>query len=52
MSGSVGEREVVAMCAARDLEYTGAGVEDQLDAIRKYILLQQHFDAPHMRSRG
>lgn len=52
MSGIVGEREVVAMCAALDLEYTGAGVEDQLDAIRKYILLQQHFDAPHMRSRG
>lgn len=52
MSGIAGEREVVAMCAALDLEYTGAGVEEQLDAIRKYILLQQHFDAPHMRSRG
>lgn len=52
MSGIVGEREVVAMCAALDLEYTGSGVEEQLDAIRKYILLQQHFDAPHMRSRG
>ncbi|SES87683.1 Protein of unknown function [[Clostridium] aminophilum] len=52
MSGIVGEREVVAMCAALDLEYTGLGVEEQLDAIRKYILLQQHFDAPHMRSRG
>ena len=52
MSGQVGQREITSIYMALDLIPVSGSIETQLDAIRKYISMQSHFDAPRMRRSG
>lgn len=49
MSGKVGKRDLDSLCFCLDMNPSGGSVEEELDAIRQCIRMQQKYDAPRLR---
>ena len=49
MSGKVDKRDLDSLCFCLDMNPVGGSVEEELDAIRQCIRMQQRYDAPRLR---
>lgn len=49
MSGKVAKRDLDSLCFCLDMNPVGGSVEEELDAIRQCIRMQQRYDAPRLR---
>lgn len=49
MSGKVAKRDLDSLCFCLDMNPSGGSVEEELDAIRQCIRMQQRYDAPRLR---
>ena len=49
MSGKVAKRDLDSLCFCLDMNPCGGSVEEELDAIRQCIRMQQRYDAPRLR---
>ena len=49
MSGKVDKRDLDSLCFCLDMNPFGGSVEEELDAIRQCIRMQQRYDAPRLR---
>lgn len=49
MKGKVGQRELDSLCFCLDLKPMEGDLDLQLDSLKQYIRMQQHYDAPRMR---
>ena len=49
MKGKVGQREVDSICFSLDMRPMEGDPALQLESIKKYIRMRQHYDAPRLR---
>lgn len=49
MRGKVAKRDLDSLCFCLDMNPVGGSVEEELDAIRQCIRMQQRYDAPRLR---
>lgn len=49
MKGKVGQRELDSICFCLDMKPMDGEVDLQLENIKKYIRMRQHYDAPRLR---
>ncbi|MBP3927793.1 MAG: DUF1653 domain-containing protein [Clostridium sp.] len=49
MKGKVGQREVDSICFCLDVKPMTGELDLQLESIKKYIRMRQHYDAPRLR---
>ena len=49
MKGKVGQRELDSICFCLDMKPMDGEVDLQLESIKKYIRMRQHYDAPRLR---
>lgn len=49
MKGKVGQRELDSICYSLDMKPLEGEPDQQLESIKKYIRMRQHYDAPRLR---